>query len=139
MMICPGSLKIDSRCDMRGAPPPPPLPFLFLFPVTVVLWKRSKCVIWNASVWSLWSRLFAEPQLIICDVSQCSAYCVRSYCRAIGRACLLMRMWNCVICIIIKKLGTKQSSSHYCMIALFCPLLHLQKKFSRPIQFKYIF
>lgn len=42
---------------------------LLLFLVTGVLWKRSKCVIWNASVWSLWSRLFAEPRCIICDVS----------------------------------------------------------------------
>lgn len=46
----------------------PPL-LLLLFPVTGALWKRSKRVIWNASVWSLWSRLFAEPRFIICDVS----------------------------------------------------------------------
>lgn len=46
-------------------------PSLLLLPFLVagVLWKRSKSVIWNASVWSLWSRLFAEPRFIICDVS----------------------------------------------------------------------
>lgn len=57
----------------------------------------------------------------------CPVCCIRNYCWAIGRVCLLMRMWNCVICIItVKELSTKQPSSHSCMIALF--LQHLQIK-----------
>lgn len=57
----------------------------------------------------------------------CPVYCIRNYCWAIGRVCLLMRMWNCVICIItVKELSTKQPSSYSCMIALF--LQHLQIK-----------
>ena len=100
-------------------------------PVTGALWKRSKCVIWSASVWSFWSRLFCKGSVhhLRRVAGAPRLGCIRNYCWAIGRVCLLMRMWNCVICIItVKELSTKQPSSHSCMIALFFFLQHLQIK-----------
>lgn len=37
--------------------------FFCFFSVNQALWKRSKCVIWSASVWSLWSRLFCRASV----------------------------------------------------------------------------
>lgn len=113
------ALKIDSMCDRRCV--------RFFFSHQGVMEKIHMCNLKCLCLKLLISPVLQSLGSSFATCRWCPVYCIRNYSWAIGRVCLLMRMWNCVICIItVTELSTKQPSSHSRLIALF--LEHLQIK-----------